>query len=113
MLLDVIETSDTLTHLALNGRLDTEGAGRIESQFSALTVAHQKNTIVDISGVAFIASMGIRVLISTAKALKRHNHKLVLVGTQPLVGDILRTAGIDQIVTLAEDLQQAQALLGG
>lgn len=111
MQLDVIETSDSLTRLALSGRLDTEGAGAIETTFNALTVARGKPALVDISGVTFLASMGIRVLVTAAKALHRHRLKLVLVAPQPLVADVIRTAAIDTLVDVAEDEPHALALL--
>src|SRR5689334_1334932 len=40
--IEVIEKSDTLTHLALNGRLDLQGVQAIETRFLAYTVARKK-----------------------------------------------------------------------
>lgn len=113
MLIDVIEADAPLTWLALNGRLDTDGAQRIETQFAALTVARQQDAMLDMSGVSYIASQGIRILVSTAKALHRQRHRLVLFAPQPLVADVLRIAGIDQVLAIADTAEQAQALLGG
>ena len=52
--------------VALSGRLDTAGAGLIEASFAAQIVAPGKPTVVDLSEVAFLASLGIRMIIGTA-----------------------------------------------
>ncbi len=113
MQLDIIETGDRLTRLALCGRLDTESVNQIEARFTALTVSGQKHAVVDVSDVPYLASMGIRMLVAVAKAMRRHNYKLVLLAPQPLVLDVLRMAGMDTIVDVAQDDSQVQRLLAG
>jgi anti-sigma B factor antagonist len=44
--------------------------------------------------------MGIRLLISSARALKLKNAKLVLFGAQDLVQNVLDQAAIDQIIPI-------------
>ena len=65
------ESSDTLTRVALVGMLDMVAVGEIESEFLAATASRGKNTIVDISQLSFIASLGMGVLVSAYKGLKR------------------------------------------
>ena len=69
--LKIIEQSDSLTHVALIGSLDIEGTQQVELKFNAATAAQKQATIVDISGLEFIASMGMGMLLSSAQALKR------------------------------------------
>src|SRR5580704_12282043 len=68
-----IVTSDaqgTTARIALTGRLDILGAEAIALPLATLAGAKQ-GLIVDMSGVSFIASIGIRHLVSAAKALSR------------------------------------------
>ena len=53
--------------VALAGRLDTAGVDRIETRFGAAIVPAGKNTVVDLTEVTFLASMGIRMLIATTR----------------------------------------------
>jgi len=66
--------------VVLVGRLDTAGVDLVETKFGAAIVPNGKNTIVDLTQVTFLASMGIRMLISTTRALSRKGGKLVMVG---------------------------------
>ena len=97
--------------VALRGRLDAEGADRIGTRFTAATVAQARPTAVDLSGVTFMGSMGIRLLISAAKGLRTKGARLVLFGPQPLVRELLEESAIDQIIDVAVDEEDALALL--
>lgn len=97
--------------IALTGRLDTPGVDHIETRFTASVVPPARNTIVDLSGVSFMSSMGIRMLIAAARALAQRKGRMVLFGAQPLVADILTTAGLGKIVPIAADEIEALARL--
>ena len=109
--MEVTELSGDLTRIRLNGRLDAPGVDRIEIRFTAAAVAVGRNTVIDLSGVTFVASMGLRMLISCARSLHAKGAKLVLFGAQALVQDVLEQAAIDQIIPIVENEQQALAQL--
>ena len=44
------------------------GADRIGLRFTAGVAGQRRNAIVDLSGVSFVASLGLRLFISTARA---------------------------------------------
>ena len=103
------EMEGTGIKIALQGRLDTPGVGAIETRFAA--AAARKNALVDLSGVTFLASMGIRMLLTSARTLKLSGHKIVLFGAPSLVGETLEHAGLSQIVPIAPDESTARQLL--
>jgi anti-anti-sigma factor len=108
-----IEHADDVTRVALKGRLDTLGVDAIEARFNAALVPRGKHSIVDLSEVEFLSSLGVRMLLTAAKALKRKGARLVLVGARPLVGEALRHSAIDQLIPVAADSSAAAALLRG
>ena len=55
-------------HLA--GRMDVHGADKIDLHFNAIAGSH-RSLIVDLAGVDFLSSIGIRVLVLGAKTLQR------------------------------------------
>src|SRR5579872_112258 len=77
--------------VSLSGRLDSAGVDVIETKFSANIVPAGENTIVDISEVAFLASLGVRMFIATTRALSWKGAKLVLYGATPPVMEIIET----------------------
>ena len=109
MELKVIATDDAYTHLALIGKLDILGVGEIEHKFIGYTAARKRSTVVDLSGVTFMGSMGLRIFLSAAKALSLEKKKLILLNPQPLVNEVLEGSGIGDVVTIATDSAAAVA----
>jgi anti-anti-sigma factor len=97
--------------VTLNGRLDLKGSDEISQRFTSLTATDGSNVVVDLSGVEFIASIGMRLLISCAKAKSQRGGQMVLAGLQPLVKEALATAGIDSLIPIHADQAAALAAL--
>src|SRR6201985_3132862 len=87
--------------VALTGRLDTAGVDVIETRFGAVIVPAGKATVVDLSEVTFLASMGIRMLITTTRSLSRKGAKLVMYGAAPGVQEVIETTALTDIIPLA------------
>ena len=107
------EALDTnLTAILLSGRLDSAGVQTIETQF-AQRAAITDAVLVDLSAVDFIASGGISMLIAAARGRAGQGGKLVLCQCQPRVRQVLATAGIDSIIQIFEQRDDAHAELVG
>lgn len=63
-------------HVVLNGDIDSFTAPDLDAALLALGPA--ADVLVDLSGVVFIDSSGLRVLISAHNALEEQGHRLVL-----------------------------------
>lgn len=96
--------------ISLVGRLDTPGVDLIETQLTAHLVPRGARAIIDLSQVSFMGSGGIRMFITISRALGRRGGKLVLFGAQPLVGQVLETTRLDDIVPVRPDTETAAAL---
>ncbi len=112
MRLQVIEESDELTHVSLHGSLDSGGSNKIDLEFTRVTAGRGKPTIVDMADVSFVASMGIRLLISCAKPLVKAGANLVLLEPHPLVEALLTKGGVTQVLPVAHSMDEAKQLLG-
>ncbi len=111
MQLTTIESTDDLTVIALSGRLDTAGVGQVETRFYASIVPRGLNAVVDLSAVDFLASMGIRMLVSAAKSLGAKGCKLVICAANEIVAQVLTDTGIDRLIPQTDDRESALALL--
>jgi len=96
-----------IARVKLRGRLHTPGVDRIEAKFTSAVVPQGRNTVVDLSEVSFIASMGLRMFIGLAKALKRNNAKLVLFAPQSQVNEIFTTVVLREIMPIVVDEAEA------
>jgi len=103
MNLDVDDLAPEVRRIQLNGRLDMKGTGEIELRFTGLTSTDAKHVLVDMSQVEFIASIGMRLLVSCAKAKAARGGKMVLFGTTAMVREALEMAGIDTLIPVVAD----------
>ena len=107
------DTVDGVLTLALIGRLDTPGVDRIETSLTAHLVPRGARATVDLSQVTFLASGGIRMFITIARALGRKGGRLVLYGAQPLVAEVLETTSLNDIVPVRADATTAATVARG
>ncbi len=91
--------------------LDTMGVNSVETRFLATAVAGARPALVDLSGVELVTSMGLRMLISTARGMSQRHTRLVLFGAQDLVQEVLETAAIDTLMAVVATEAEAMALL--
>jgi anti-anti-sigma factor len=106
------ETLDNgILKVNLSGRLDVLGAQAIDMKFTALTATQKAHVLVDMSEVSFLASLGMRTLLSSAKALSNRGGHMVLYKPQPNVLDVLETSGISSLIPVCNDLEEAKRVL--
>jgi len=94
--------------ITLSGRMDVQGTQEIDVKFSGMTAGQRNAIVVDLSGVEFLASIGIRSLLLNAKAVKQRGGKMVLLKPDAGVTKVLETAGIDTLVPIYQDLDAAR-----
>jgi anti-anti-sigma factor len=112
MELTVHDLDPGILQISLSGRLDVNGTQQIDLKFTALTATRKAQILVDLANVTFIASLGIRTLISNAKAQKARGGRMVLYQPTDQVEQVLRATGIDTIIPIAHEMEAARALLG-
>ena len=109
----VEQLEDRLTRIQLDGRLDLEGTRAIDQQFAFATSTQPLRLAVDLSNVSFVASIGLRTLLTAVRAQAGRGGKMVLVGPNTMVRKVLETAGIDNLVPIFSDWESARAGLSG
>ncbi len=107
-----IHDEGAVARVVLVGKLDIVGADVVALPLATLSGSKQ-NVLIDMSGVTFLASIGIRHLVSATKALSRRGGKLVLIGTTEAVSEVLTTAGLAPMIAMVANDGEARALVGG
>jgi anti-sigma B factor antagonist len=111
MQITVSDESGSTGKVSLIGRLDIAGAEVVALPLAALA-GGKKAVIADVSGVTFLASIGIHQLVSTAKTLARRGGKLVLVGPNAIIREVLVTSGVADLMPMVSTESEAHALIG-
>jgi len=95
--------------LAPAGRLDSVSSGELERHALARLDAGERRVVVDLAGVEYISSAGLRVLLVMAKRLKPPTGALVLCGMGPGVRTVLELAGFLSLFAVEPAREQALA----
>ncbi|MEB3354445.1 MAG: STAS domain-containing protein [Cyanobacteriota bacterium] len=107
------DLSDDLRVIRLGGRLDMVGVGGIELRLTSLAAIKPGAVLIDLTGVTFLASVGLRCIIHSAKALALKGGRMaLLLGDNELVRSTLDTVNIEDIIPLFIDKDAALEFLG-
>jgi len=104
---------DNVLCIALNGRLDATNASGTEKQISDYLNNLEKNIdiAIDLTGLDYISSAGLRVLLVITKNQKKNNSNLCLFGLSENVMEIFQISGFDTIFNIAKNESEAIAVL--
>jgi len=92
--------------VTMTGSLDVAGSDVADAHFAAIDQSKTR-IVADQTHVDFLASVGMRVLVKTAKALGARGGKLVLLNPNDAARRVMFTTGLDRIVPIADDEQSA------
>lgn len=95
------ELDNGIQKVVLNGSLDVSGAAEADGPFSEVSAGNDK-VIVDLGGVDFLASVGIRILVRSAKEIGGRGGKLALFGASDTAKRVMWTTGLDNILTITD-----------
>lgn len=85
-------------------RIDASNAAIAESDIQHLFAQNtSSNMLIDLSGVSYLSSAGLRVLLIAAKAAKLRGGKVAIASPQPSVKDIIVMSGFDKLIAICSD----------
>jgi anti-sigma B factor antagonist len=103
--------SDGRGLIELSGEVDLYTAPRFKDDLIALIDDGVADIVVDLSGVTFIDSTALGVIISGVKRLHDHDGHLALVAASRPVVRILSITGLDRVLTIFATREAAFAAL--
>ncbi len=98
MLNIVKERRDDALTVKLEGRLDTTTAPELEGALRD-ELSEVKALVFDLSGLEYISSAGLRVLLSTQKTMNRQG-SMKLIGVNETIMEIFSITGFCDILTI-------------
>jgi anti-anti-sigma factor len=107
MALDIISVEDALV-VQVPARFDANNAPSIETDLRLMLNTHPKKIIFDFSKTEYIASAGLRVLLSITRDAMKSGARVTLSELKPVVMKVFEMAGFTSIFTICGS--QADAL---
>ena len=83
----------------LEGRLDANWAGHLDDYLDSLVREGTYHLILDMSGIQYLSSAGIRILVNQYKKIKKIGGSFVLEALSGAVSDVLKMVGMISILT--------------
>ena len=84
--------------LMISGRIDGEGANKLEEEILKAIRAGAKNIYVNLSGATFLCSAGLRVLLQYWRQMKNSQRSLLVTRPSPEVDAVLGTSGFRELI---------------
>lgn len=92
-----VKDAGSTATVTMVGRLDIAGADVVALPLATLA-GSKDNLFIDMAGVSYIASIGLRHLVSAAKAVGRRGGRLVLLNPNAAVTEIITTSGLTDLL---------------
>jgi anti-anti-sigma factor len=96
-----------------SGRLDELAAQETEKTLAAVLRESPEKMLVDMSGVEYVSSSGLRVLLMLSKAMKKQGGRLVLCGLSPFVAEVFEISSFNRMFEIRDTAETAMAELIG
>lgn len=109
MKLHINELEHGIRLIVLNGKLDSAGVYTIEMDFHHYCGGDHRRVLVDMSAVSYISSIGIPLLVNTAKAVAGKGGRMALYNPQKNVMDVLELVGVTHLIPVHFDLTAARS----
>jgi anti-anti-sigma factor len=93
--------------VSVTGRIDAVTAPEFEKGLSALIAGGEIVLLLNLNGLEYISSAGLRSILTTAKQLKAQEGKLIFSGLNGPVKDVFKISGFGSIFKIFETEEEA------
>lgn len=97
------------TVVSASGEVDVVSAPALRAAIVNAVTAGQIHLVLDLSGVVFIDSFGLGVLVGAVKRVQTHSGRLRVVIADSRVRAVVELTGLDRILDLHDDVDRAVA----
>ncbi|MEJ8804042.1 STAS domain-containing protein [Pontibacter sp. H249] len=103
---------ECIVAVRLNGELDANTAVAADDALQeAITKAPDKPLLIDCTGLQYISSAGLGVILSSLHACNQNKTKLAFCGLQPKIKNVFTILGLEKIIQTAKNEEEAIKIL--
>jgi anti-sigma B factor antagonist len=95
-----VEADGDAVKLAARGEMDLATADVVDRELVKAEASDARRIILDLSGVEFIDSSGLKVLVHAARRSDSDSNRLAVMPGTGQVAEMLRLTGIEKLLTL-------------
>ena len=98
--------------LNVGGRLDAASSPLVEKKVFEFIEAGKHKIVLNFSGVQYLSSAGMRLLLASTKKLKSLEGSIVICCLSDMVMDVIKMAGFDHILNIQSNEDEALKQFG-
>jgi len=102
-----IQKQDSISVVALTGRLDTTNYGELEKKLNELIAGNEIKIIVDCHNLDYVSSSGLRIFLMGLKKINAANGRFVLCGLQDNIKEIFEISGFSTVFEIFNSVDEA------
>jgi anti-anti-sigma factor len=95
--------------IELSGRIDNVTSSAVEATLDTALDAMPSALILDLAGVTFVSSIGLRVLLMAAKRCRKQDAGLALYSVAPQIASVFRLSGLNTFFPIYDSREAALA----
>jgi len=103
-------TLNDITVLELEGTIDSKTVPDIQAEVISAT-SDKSKVILDMSGVDYLSSAGLRMLLLVYRQIKARNGNIALVGLSEEIKDIMSNTGFIKFFVIADTIDNGISAL--
>lgn len=99
--MNIIQKKDSnLISLALSGRLDSVTQNELAETLNKIFSSETASLMFDFSGLDYISSAGLRVLLTAQKKVNSWGTTMKIIGVKPEIREVFEMTGFADIMTI-------------
>lgn len=93
--------------ITVNGRIDSSNAFELEDAFKGLADEGRYQLVVELSGVEYMSSAGLRAMVGALRECKKHRGDVRIANPSDRMTEVLDLAGLNTVFNIYEDAMAA------
>lgn len=107
-----IRHENSITIVAIKGSVDALTAAELTKTINQQIEDNHANLVIDLTGLEFMSSAGLRSLLGAVKETRSHGGDLRIVSTNPGIDKVLKMSGFHNIAKVFTSQADAMASFG-
>ena len=102
------EVRGSISIVIVNGQIDSETTPALDEELTKVVSGNPK-LVIDLKGVSYISSAGIRAIVKASQAAKKTDGAVKLASVPEAVTSVLYTVGLNQMLNSYTTVEEATA----
>jgi anti-sigma B factor antagonist len=98
-----VESFKRVDLMTISGRIDSSNASELEDAFRELTEDGHYRLVLELSGIEYMSSAGLRALVAALRECKKHHGDVRIASPSDRMEEVLNLAGLDSVFTVYDD----------